>query len=142
MLVTVNVFPSSPILFTLMTKALRSSDTSVLKRTTRRYILEGSILHSHHREYIKSETYKLFQGDAEIMLTLCSAHKTCVTLTVIIILARNTNASCDYVCCAPCKLLSYSYSLCVSVLFGVEDSFHISVAVPSPQTSCSLSNPS
>jgi hypothetical protein len=41
MLVTANV-PSSPILVTLMMKALRSSETSVLTRATRRNISEDS----------------------------------------------------------------------------------------------------
>jgi hypothetical protein len=37
-LVTVNVFPGSSILVTLMMEALISSETSVLERATRRYI--------------------------------------------------------------------------------------------------------
>jgi hypothetical protein len=48
------VVPSSPIHLTLMMKAIRSSETSDLARTTRRNIPEDSILHSHRRENHKS----------------------------------------------------------------------------------------
>jgi hypothetical protein len=52
--VTANVDPSSPIRVTLMMEAIRSSETSVLTRTTRRNISEYDMLHSHCRENVKS----------------------------------------------------------------------------------------
>jgi hypothetical protein len=44
LLVTANVAPSSPILLSMIKKALRSSETSVLRRAKRHNILEDSIL--------------------------------------------------------------------------------------------------
>jgi hypothetical protein len=54
LLVTASVVPSSPILVTLMMETIRSFETTVLTRATRRNIAEGGILHSHRRENLKS----------------------------------------------------------------------------------------
>jgi hypothetical protein len=42
-LITVNIVPSSPILVTLMMKAIHSSETSVLTTVTERYISETAV---------------------------------------------------------------------------------------------------
>jgi hypothetical protein len=44
----------SPIVATLLMEALRSSETSVLKRVKRRNVPEDAILHSHRSENLKS----------------------------------------------------------------------------------------
>jgi hypothetical protein len=51
LLITANV-PSSPVLVTLMTEAICSSETSALTRASRRHIPEDDTLDSHRRENI------------------------------------------------------------------------------------------
>jgi hypothetical protein len=54
LLATANVIPSLLIPVTLMMKAILSSETSILTRTTRRNIPEDCILPSHFTENLKS----------------------------------------------------------------------------------------
>jgi hypothetical protein len=54
LLVTANAVPSSLILLSLMMKAIRSSETSVLTRGTRRNFPENDIFHGRRHENLKS----------------------------------------------------------------------------------------
>jgi hypothetical protein len=55
-IITARVVSNSLILLTLMTEAIRSSETFLLTRASRHHIAEDGILHSHRRENLKSYT--------------------------------------------------------------------------------------
>jgi hypothetical protein len=64
---TANVLSSSPILITLIMKELRSSETSILTRATRRNILENGIL---QRIFVLLMTFN--QNIQDILISLFS----------------------------------------------------------------------
>jgi hypothetical protein len=54
LLVTANILLNWGNLPALMLEAIRSSETSVIIKATRSHISENGLLHSHHRENLKS----------------------------------------------------------------------------------------
>jgi hypothetical protein len=69
--VTAEVFLSSPILVTLMTDAIRPSETSVLTRATRRNIPEDGIFRSHRRENFKCYIIPYFFNKIPYSFVIC-----------------------------------------------------------------------
>jgi hypothetical protein len=63
-------------------EALNSSETSLLRRATRRNVPEGTILHSHRREKLKF--YSMF-----ILINFSSIYKTEICLKRVTALSRN-----------------------------------------------------
>jgi hypothetical protein len=59
LLVTASAVPSSPILVTLMKKAVSSTETSVLTRTARRNIPEDGFLHTKYYSRFLFETHSI-----------------------------------------------------------------------------------
>jgi hypothetical protein len=59
LLVNSNVAPSFLRLFTLMIEAMFSSETSAIKRATRRHITEDIILYSNRHEYFQTALHLL-----------------------------------------------------------------------------------
>jgi hypothetical protein len=76
LLVNANVVPSSPIPVILMIKAVRSTETSVLTRATRRNIPEDGILNKNISE-IAMQTFLHLQANTAPFLTRYMKHSQC-----------------------------------------------------------------
>jgi hypothetical protein len=61
---------------TLMLETIRSSETSVLTRTTRSRILEDGILHSHRRDNLKS-----YKKNPPVFFNMFTVLRACCTVT-------------------------------------------------------------
>jgi hypothetical protein len=70
LLVTASGVPSSPLLVTLMKEALRSSETSVLTRSTRRNIPDDTILHMLIH-IVDTKIYELLQTRTNETSSFC-----------------------------------------------------------------------
>jgi hypothetical protein len=78
LLVAVTALSTSPIRFTRMMEAIRSSESSVLTRATWRHIPEDRIFYSHRRENIKS-----YMDSNTRIVFLPSARRWLVTANVV-----------------------------------------------------------